>query len=83
MGQRLAPACVVISLLIGALVLPVVISILLGLSSLLGAMGDGSGRAVLGWIALSAGVLWALDLIALVLVQAINSLGGVDRRDEI
>lgn len=79
MGQRLVPTSVVLLLLVGALMLPVAISILFGLGRLLGAMGDSAGGTVLGWIALAAGVLWILDLICLVLVQAINSLGGGDR----
>ncbi len=56
--------------------LPVAISILSGLSRLLSAMGDSSGGMVLNWIALAAGILWILDLVGLILVQAINSLGS-------
>jgi hypothetical protein len=80
MGQRLVPASVVLLLLVGALMLPVAISILFGLGRLLAAMGDGAGGTVLGWIALAAGVFWILDLVCLVLVQAINSLGNGDRQ---
>lgn len=80
MGQRLVPASVVLLLLVGALMLPVAISILFGLGRLLTAMGDAAGGTVLGWIALGAGVLWILDLVCLVLVQAINSLGNGDRQ---
>ena len=80
MGQRLVPASVVLLLLVGALMLPVATSILFGLGKLLTAMGDSSGGTVLGWIALAAGVVWSLDLICLVLVQAINSLGSENRQ---
>ncbi|NLS91225.1 MAG: hypothetical protein GXX96_03455 [Planctomycetaceae bacterium] len=76
MGQRPVSASVVLLLLVGALMLPVAISILFGLGRLLSAMGDTAGGSVLGWIALAAGILWSLDLIGLVLVQAINSLGN-------
>lgn len=76
MGQRLVPASVVLLLLVGALMLPVAISILFGLGRLLTAMGDSAGGTVLGWIALAAGILWSLDLVCLILVQAINSLGN-------
>lgn len=80
MRQRLVPPSVVLFLLVGALMLPVAISILFGLGRLLTAMGDSSGGTVLGWIGLAAGVLWSLDLIGLILVQAINSLGSEDRQ---
>lgn len=80
MGQRPVPASTVLLLLVGALMLPVAISILFGLGRLLSAMGDTAGGSVLGWIALAAGILWSLDLIGLVLVQAINSLGNNDEQ---
>ncbi len=80
MGQRLVPASVVLLLVVGALMLPVAISILFGLGELLAAMGDSAGGTVLGWIALAAGILWGLDLVCLILVQAINSLGNDERR---
>lgn len=75
MGQRLVPVSVVLLLLVGAVVLPMAISLLFGLGRLLAAMGDAQGGAVMGWISLAAGVVWTLDLVALVLVQTINSLG--------
>ncbi len=81
MGQRLVPTSVVLLLLVGALMLPVAISILFGLGRLLTAMGDLSGGTVLGWIALAAGILWSLDLVCLILVQGINSLGDNERKD--
>ncbi len=80
MGQRPVPASTVLLLLVGALMLPVAISILFGLGRLLSAMGDTAGGSVLGWIALAGGILWSLDLIGLVLVQAINSLGNNDEQ---
>lgn len=80
MAQRPVPTSVVLLLLVGALMLPVAISILFGLGRLLAAMGDSPGGTVLGWIALAAGVLWSLDLVCLILVQAINSLGSDDRQ---
>jgi hypothetical protein len=79
MREKLVPGSVVLLLLVGALMLPVAISILFGLGELLTAMGDAAGGTVLRWIALAAGILWGLDLICLVLVQAINSLGGDGR----
>lgn len=82
MRERLVPGSVVLLLLVGALMLPVAISILFGLGRLLAAMGDAIGGTVLGWIALAAGILWSLDLICLVVVQAINSLGDSERRQD-
>ncbi len=80
MAQRPVPTSVVVLLLVGALMLPVAISILFGLAKLLTAMDDLPGAAVLGWIALATGVLWSLDLVCLILVQAVNSLGNDDRQ---
>jgi hypothetical protein len=81
MGKRLVPPSVVLFLLVGALMLPVAISILFGLGRLLTAMGDSAGGTVLGWIALATGILWSLDLVGLILIQAINSLGNDERQD--
>lgn len=78
MRERPVPGSVVLLLLVGALMLPVAISLLFGLGRLLAAMGDSVGGAVLDWIALAAGILWSLDLVGLILVQAINSLAGSD-----
>lgn len=64
---------VVISLLFGALLLPVAIT-LAALAQLLGAMGDGKGQLVLRIIALALGFLWLLDLVALILAVAIAQL---------
>ncbi len=80
MAQRPVPTSVVVLLLVGALMLPVAISILFGLAKLLTAMDDLPGATVLGWIALATGVLWSLDLVCLILVQAVNSLGNDDRQ---
>ena len=82
MGQRPVPAAIVVLLLVGALMLPVAISILFGLGRLLAAMGDSTGGTVMGWIALAAAVLWVLDLVGLILVQTINSLGSDDRQGQ-
>lgn len=54
--------------------LPIVLAVVLGVARLLAAMQDASGAAVLDRIALAAGILWAVDLVALVLVLGINAL---------
>jgi hypothetical protein len=41
-------------------------------------MGDSTGGGVLHRISLGFGILWAIDLICLILVQGIGSLGGPD-----
>jgi len=68
-SERLIPI-----LLACALLLPVAICVVLGVGSLLKAMGDLCGGAVLGRIALAGGILWFLDLVGLLLVLAIHSL---------
>ncbi len=57
-----------------AVVLPIAICVLLALGRLLEGMGDATGRRVLDCVSLGAGVLWAVDLVSLVLIQAVNSL---------
>lgn len=44
------------------------------LAWLLGAMGDAAGQAVLGRIALALGTLLAIDLVLMVLAQALAAL---------
>lgn len=62
-------------LVAAACVLPVAIVIVVGVARLLAAMHDESAPAVLDRVALAIGILWAIDLVCLVLAQAINSLG--------
>lgn len=62
-------------LVTAACILPVAIAILLGVGRLLGAMEDAAGAAVLDRVALAMGILWAVDLVCLLVAQGINSLG--------
>lgn len=55
--------------------LPVAITLLWAAGRLLLAMQDLSAAAVLDRLALCLGLMWALDLVCLVLAQTINSLG--------
>lgn len=63
-----------IALLALALVLPIALVVILGVAALLGAMGDAVGGRVLGWIGLGLGVVWLVDLVCLVILQALGSL---------
>jgi hypothetical protein len=66
---------VLTALVVAACVLPVAIVVVGAVGRLLAAMADTTGAAVLDGIALALGILWVIDLVCLVLVQAINSLG--------
>ena len=61
-------------LLAAALLLPIVAIVLGGLGHLLTKMGDTGGGTVLGGLALAAVILWLLDLVFLLLAQAIHRL---------
>ena len=58
-----------------AVVLPVAIVVVMGAARLLGAMGDEAASGVLDRIALAIGIVWAVDLVCLVVAQGINSSG--------
>ena len=61
-------------LLAVALVLPIAELVMQGLARLLAAMGDNAGAVVLDRISLAGGIVWTIDLIALLLVLAIRAL---------
>jgi len=68
-------------LFIGAVLLPISICVALAVAAVLGGMGDLSGESALRGVAIAAGVVWAIDLISLVLVVALESLANRDRND--
>jgi hypothetical protein len=72
----LIPQRVILGLVVGAVGLPIVICVLLGLSHLLAAMNDQSGAYCVGRFCLAAGAIWAINLVALLVTLAINSLDG-------
>ncbi len=74
MSRRLIPTYALLLLTALAVVLPIIICVLLALGRLLEGMGDATGGRVLDAVALGVGVLWVVDLIGLVLSQAVNSL---------
>lgn len=57
-------------LLLAAVALPIVCTVFVALGRLLAAMGDTAGATAVDRLALAAGVLWVLVLIALVLLLA-------------
>ncbi|MCC7083529.1 MAG: hypothetical protein IT427_00815 [Pirellulales bacterium] len=69
------PQRVILGLVAGAVGLPIVICVLLGLSHLLAAMNDQSGASAIGRLCLAAGAIWTIDLVALLVALAIDSLG--------
>ncbi len=71
MGKR-----TLLLLVAGALFLPIAIVLLLAVALLLGAMQDEAGQYALKRVALGLGVFWALDLIGLLIVVALQALAG-------
>ena len=65
---------IVALLIVAALGLPMVMCVLYALARLLEAMQDFSGADVLGRVNLGLFALWAINLVALLIVSAINSL---------
>ncbi len=67
---------ILITLLIGALGLPILLCVLFVVAWLLEGMQDVEGAKALGRVAMGFFILWAVDLVGLVVVQAAQSLGG-------
>jgi purine-cytosine permease-like protein len=82
MSRKQVSSKVLLVLVIAGLVLPITICVVLGLASLLAAMNDALGGAVLRYVALAGGVVWIVVLVGLILVQAIHALGGSDDADQ-
>ena len=78
MPKRLVPQTVLLLLVAAAIALLIASSIGVGLGELLVKLGDGTGGKVLKYIALACGVLLVIDLVCLVLAQAVNSLADTD-----
>ncbi|HYW80748.1 MAG TPA: hypothetical protein VE890_14300 [Thermoguttaceae bacterium] len=74
MTHKLVPRRAILLLIAAALVLPIVICVILAAGAVLSAMGDTLGLAVLQRIALAVGILWAIDLVSLLVVLALNTL---------
>ena len=82
MPRPTIPYRAVLALLAATVLLPITICVVLGVAALLAAMGDSLGGAVLQQVALAGGILWAVDLICLILVLAINAAKDRDESDE-
>lgn len=74
MARNAVPRWLLFALTAAAVILPMAICLLVGTSALLGGLNDAAGSIVLAWIALGVGVVWALALIGLLLVLAIQRL---------
>jgi hypothetical protein len=81
MSRKDVTSRALLALIVAGLVLPIMISIVLALSSLLAAMSDVVGGTVLRYVALAAGIIWIMVLVGLILVQAIHNLSGRDDAD--
>lgn len=82
MNRKPVSSKAIFALITGGLVLPIAISVILALGSLLEAMHDAAGGAVLRYVALAFGAAWAVLLICLILLLALNSVGGSDEKQE-
>jgi hypothetical protein len=69
-------------LLLLALALPIVVVVLTGIGRLLDAMADPVGAEAVGRIALGATIVWIVDLVLLVVAQALGALLDRPRSDE-
>ncbi len=78
MPKRLVPHTVLLLLVAAAIALLIASSVGVGLGELLVKLGDAGGGKVLKYIALACGVLLVIDLVCLVLAQAVNSLADTD-----
>ncbi len=78
-GIYVAAQRFIFGLLIGALGLPILFCVLIAVGRLLVGMGDLAGSEVVSRISLALFIVWVADLIGLVVVQAIQSLGGPNR----
>jgi hypothetical protein len=74
MPKRLIPQRVFLLLLAAAIALLIASSVSVGLGELLRKLGDETGGKVLKYIALGCGVLLVIDLVCLVLAQAVNAV---------
>ena len=78
MPRRLVPHTILLLLLAAAIALLIASLVGVGLGELLLKLGDATGGTVLKYVALACGVLLVIDLVCLVLAQALNSLTDSD-----
>lgn len=68
-------------LVVAAILFPITICVVMGTGQLLAALLDDWGAAALGRISLALGIVWVLNLLALVLVLGIEQATGPDELD--
>jgi hypothetical protein len=78
MRKSLVPQRVLLLLIALALMLPIGLFVVFGLSRLLLAMGDQPGSLGAVRFAVACGGIWIFDLICLILVLAINATANSD-----
>lgn len=78
MRQKPVPRRAIVLLIAGALILPIGVCVVLAVASLLVVMDDDIGGGVLRYIAIGCGILWVIDLVCLVVVQALNASADTD-----
>lgn len=61
-----------------ALLLPIALTVILGVGTLVATMGDAAAGRALGWVGLGIGIVWVVDLVALVVLLGLSSLQGRD-----
>ena len=66
---------VLLVLVAAAAILPMAIAVIVAVGRLLAAMQDAAGAAVLDRVALALGILWAVNVISLVMALALERLG--------
>ena len=69
-------------LVAGALFAPIAIVLVLAVATLLGAMQDDAGQYALKRVALGLGMLWALDLVGLLIATAMHLLARESGGDQ-
>jgi purine-cytosine permease-like protein len=82
MARKPVPRNILLLLTALGLVLPIALTVILGVAAVLTAMKDPEGSEVLRWIGLGLGLIWVVDLLSLVLAQGINSLQNEDDRED-
>lgn len=78
MAGRLISQQTLVILVVATLVLVIALAAVLAFAAILGAMGDESGSAVLRWVGAGLGVVFAIDVLCLILALAIHAVERFD-----